>query len=204
MFANTEGLVILLLYSLAVGVALGILYDAIMLVIDTAFPVSIAPVTHEKLLGATEREASRTLFAIDKRIRARDVALFFSDIAFFLISAVAVIILLYHLNYGSVRVLSLVSVLVGYTVYRKTVGRPVLRFAKFILKKLAKILKKTLAVLLKPFISAFEGLIMPKIETVRLKGIRKKSRKYLLAMEKADAKRRKNKNERNKGVSING
>ncbi len=210
MFANTEVFFILLAFSLAVGGALGAFYDALLLAVDSVLPQK-AVKRQRTILPHNAREAEKALFPIDMRVTARDVALFFTDIIFCTVSALAVIILLYHLNYGEVRAFSLISAFAGFVIYRKTIGRPLLFLMKRVIILLKKVLKKAVGVARKLFCILFSPIkaiakrtVAPVIEVVRERQVRKRARKYLLLMEENEDKRtarRKQNNERDKSIS---
>lgn len=204
MLADTEAVFVLLCFSFVVGMALGAFYDAIMLFVDGAFPEKT--VKKEKIpLPHNAEEAKKALLPLDKRIYPRDIVLFFTDITFCAISACTVIVLLYHLNYGRVRILSLVASAVGFALYRKTVGRPI-RFVAGKIIHICKILlilvtKKIFCAVLKPFKRAFAKTALPvfkKIKRVRTKRKALACINKMLENEEKRSAKRKRKNEKTK------
>lgn len=209
MFADTEAFFTLLAFSVAVGASLGFFYDSLMLAVDTVLPEKKKR-EGRVVLPHNARLAQRALFPIERRVSARDITLIFTDIFFFITSAFAVIILLYHLNYGEVRAFSLVSALVGFVVFRKTLGRPliflmkrVIMLLKLVLKKTTWVIRRILIVLLKPFRAIIKRTLSPLIYRLRVRQTKKKARKYLELMQENEDRRtekRKNKNERDKSI----
>ena len=66
--------------------------------------------------------------------------LFVEDILFFIIVAITEILAFYHLNNGEIRICYLVTSVVGFFVYQKTIGNLII----FFLKKALYIIRKTL------------------------------------------------------------
>lgn len=200
MFADTEAFFILLIYSLLVGVSLGILYDTITLMADIVFPKRALNENGKRRLGADALQAGKTLFPYKWSFGSREITLIILDIIFWLISALTVIILLYHLNYGQIRAFSLAMALVGFTVYKKTVGKPIRALSMKALKISFHILKKTTKKLLSPMTSVLKRVLVPRIRKIRLANARRKAKKYLFQMQLNEIKSRKTKNERSKGI----
>ena len=123
MFANTESFFILLFYSLAVGAFLGVLYDLTGQLINVLFPRKEKARKAPKELPHGEISVNKVLFDLNMRFKKRDVAMLFADVIFFTVSAIAVTVMLYHLNYGNVRAFSLFCALLGFVIYRVSIGR---------------------------------------------------------------------------------
>lgn len=207
MFANTEAFFILTVYSLIIGACLGLFYDTLMTVADAVFPSKMVKIQNKRPLGADLREAERSLFPYKWKFGAREILFLVFDVMFWSISAVTVIILLYHLNYGQIRAFSLFCALGGFLICRKTIGKPIRFIVKWALKKLLFILKKAFSILrklivflLKPAKKLIGKFVMPEIEKRSLVKKRRKTRKYLALMQENEIKLRKIKNERSKGI----
>lgn len=197
MFASqTEG-VRLLLFSLVVGASLGLVYDLVRLLLHSFVPKHRFLNQNEPTI-LTKRSLDLILYGKGRGIHLSGVVEAVFDVLFFVISAVAVIILLFHLNYGRVRVFSLVSAFTGYTVYRSTIGKAV----TFALGKTALLIKKLLKILLYPIVQTFKKLVSPIAVRLQEKIRKKRVVSILERMRQNEIKRivkRKSKNERNKG-----
>ena len=191
MFASTGKALILFAYSFAVGMILGCFYDLIMILVNGIAPIRLNENKTKVKLGENAQLAEKSMFSFDRRICKRDVLLFFCDILFCVVSAFTVIILLYHLNYGEIRVLSLVLALAGFFVYRKTLGIPIKLLQEKLLLLVFGFLRKTVKVLLFPIFIFAVKVITPPIKKITLKIIRKKAKRYLLSMKAIEVKRRK-------------
>ena len=133
---NLYGL--LLLYAFLIGVGLGVLWDAFRLLKMAtlhSFP------SQKKLqtsipLPKTTREAALVLQKKAENRPSGIVALSyiaFCDILFFLLAAIAVILLLFQLNFGEVRAFVPLFTLGGFFLYRHTASRPIMRLASIVL-----------------------------------------------------------------------
>ena len=192
MFADTRALFFLLVYSLIVGASLGVFYDSVMLAADMFFPPKANKKAIVRILPHNEYEANRVLTPIDKKLQKRDVALFVFDIAFFTVSALTVIIMLYHLNYGQIRFFSLAFALFGFLLYRKTVGKPIRIALQKLLTVLLKGIDKAINAAFKPLKWIFIKISAPVFDRVRRRNAIKKARKYLLLMEQSEHSRKGN------------
>lgn len=206
MFAQQTGSAVLLLFSFIVGVALGCFYDSLRMAIELLFPSCEKQSQVKKRLGGDERQAMQAMFGSSAKISASDVLSVFTDLLFFVVAAASVIVLLFHLGYGRVRLFSLVSAVTGYTVYRLTIGKAVKLLLKKELRFLARMLKKAIAILLSPLILLGRRTFSPIVLRIsrRLKQIRAK--RLLAVMEETERSRRKKrkiKNERDKSKPHN-
>ncbi len=197
MFANTEAFFILAVYSLIIGACLGIFYDTLMTVAEAIFP-KVDKIPKKRVLGANSHEAERSLFPYKWKFGAREVLFLVFDLIFWSVSAITVIILLYHLNYGQIRVFSLFCAFGGFWIFRKTIGKPIRAIIKWVLKKALLILKKTFSILksllgflLMPLQKTLIKFVIPKIEKRKLVRNRRKTRKYLALMQENEIKLRK-------------
>ena len=207
MFAHQYDNAILLLYSLILGCALGVFYDLLRLITGLRPYISNCSKPVMKRLPATEKDAERAMFGFEKSIRISDVVSFFTDVIFFTVSAFAVIILLFHLSYGRIRVFSLVSAVAGFTVYRLTVGRTIMLVLNKILGYVKRMVKRVLIKILAPPIRLIKRPIMSISDRISRRSVRKKARKALRIMEEKELARiakRLRENERNKSVGADG
>lgn len=203
MFADAKGFWVLLAFSLITGAMLGVFYDALRLFINTLLPEKKLNVSGRRLLGADERSAERALYPIDVSVKARDVVYFFSDIVFCVISAFAVIILIFHLNYGEIRAFSLIAALAGFTVYKKTLGIAVYSLLSRVISFALRLIKKAAKVALYPIITPIKKITCHILGTLRRRSVKKRAQKAVLAMEESERirqEKRNRKNERDKGA----
>jgi len=203
MFADAKGFWVLLAFSLITGAMLGVFYDALRLFINTLLPEKKLNVSGRRLLGVDERSAERALYPIDVSVKARDVVYFFSDIVFCVISAFAVIILIFHLNYGEIRAFSLIAALAGFTVYKKTLGIAVYSLLSRVISFALKLIKKVAKVALYPIITPIKKITCHILGALRRRSVKKRAQKAVLAMEESERirqEKRNRKNERDKGA----
>lgn len=205
MFADQTKGAVLFLFSLIVGAALGLVYDLMRLLV-TSLPDKTEGGANEKQ-RLTVASARAILLPLKPRFTLNSAACFISDVLFCTVSALAVTVLLFHLNYGRVRVFSLVSAVTGYMLYRKTLGVPI----RDLLKKLLRLMKKALcffaSVTVKPLTMLILMLFRPIADKLGRKMARKKAARVLTLMqenEKERLRKRKINNERNTGASYNG
>ncbi len=184
MFANTEQIFILLIYSFAVGCGLGVLSDLLNTLRESLFTVDQIENKERIRLPENEKKVYSALFPSSGKFTARDVLMVIFDILFFAIAAIVVIILLYHLNFGQMRVYSLVSALTGYVVYKKTVGKLVTFLLMRMLYLAAFGIRKALLFITFPIRFAIKKTLYPIFELAKQGRIRKKARKYIELMEK--------------------
>lgn len=203
MFAYQENLATLLAYSAVVGGGLGVLSDSLRVVLDFVLPRKLEATKTPKRLPSNEKSANAVMFGIDKRIRARDIGNLFGDLCFFTVSGISVAVLLFHLNYGQVRVFSLVSAFAGFVLYRFTVGKVFSFVAARVLSYVRNVVLKVLKLLSVPIYKLCRKLVVPIAERFKKQALTRRAKKYLELMEKIENQRfqrRNNENERNRGV----
>ncbi|MCL2213174.1 MAG: spore cortex biosynthesis protein YabQ [Oscillospiraceae bacterium] len=128
MFDITQGqLFILLLYSAAVGAALGVIYD-IFRIFRVAFP---PPATEQKKLKGKFNHSSFIYNSI----------VFLQDIIFWIFSAVVTILFIFMANRGQVRIFALFGQLTGFGIYYFTIGRLVYKVAEKIVKFIRRVFR---------------------------------------------------------------
>lgn len=204
MFAYQENLATLLAYSAAVGVGLGVLSDSLRVALDFVLPRKTETVKEPQRLPSDEKSVNKAMFGIDKRIRARDIGDLFGDLCFFTVSGISVAVLLFHLNYGQVRVFSLVSAFAGFVIYRFTVGKAFSFVAARMLSYVKNVAFKILKLLCFPIYKLYRRLVLPIVKRCKKRTLTHRARKYLELMERIEnqrVQRRNNENERNKGVA---
>ena len=95
---------VMLLYSLAIGAVLSAVWD-----IFRIAHIALRPIEVNKSL-----------------ILVHGTVLFICDVVFAFISALIITVFTFHVNEGRFRLISLASVLLGFLIYRHTVGRVVM------------------------------------------------------------------------------
>lgn len=120
-------LALLFLSSTALGVALGILYDLMRLL---------------RVLCGEEIGSARTL--------PQKILLFWEDMAFAVLSAVSLIILLYYVNDGVFRSWAVVGMACGFFAYYHTLGRLITRFATAIARLIRRVVRLALRLVCMP------------------------------------------------------
>ncbi len=159
----------MLLYSFALGGGLGLLYDCFRIVrvmtgrneltgnasgalerlerVKLPMPILTRNVFGTKVLpfGSSHKKHGR----VHRIVTA--FWLFFEDILFFVLCGVAVALLMYYTNDGQFRLMALVTVSVGFTVYYITVGRIVLSSAYAVSFAIRVTVTYLVLILLTPF-----------------------------------------------------
>lgn len=195
MFAETREIWVLLGFSLIVGAMLGVLSDALRLICDVFFGGESPKRNPQPIKCTSAEELKRAILQVDLKIRPYDCILLVFDLLFAITGAIVVIVLIYHLNYGEMRAVSLFAVLTGFLVYKISIGRVIYSFARAILKRSISLLLRSALTLVKP-------IALPLIRfTDRLAGklkkrtVKKRVRAVIEAMEHSeDERNRKRKN----------
>lgn len=116
----------MLLCSLLVGIALSAVWDIFRIIHIALYPVS----------------CNKSFLAIYHAV------IFIGDITFALISALTCTVFTYYINDGRIRLITLLSIAVGFIIYRLTIGRVILflsdRIISFIYKVVHFVLMHTL------------------------------------------------------------
>lgn len=125
--------IFLLLYSLASGAVLGVIYDAIRISRALILPTSVRcgrdysdielPIIHKRAYVA---ERKRLSGAFD------DIVTAIGDFTFMIVAAVTIILVAYVMNSGRVRWLIPFGVAVGFVIYSVTVGKLIMRISGLI------------------------------------------------------------------------
>lgn len=122
----------LVLSFFLLGVFLGAVYDVFrVLRIGRSERIAVTGRFYE-LIRPKKRLFGRGILTLGEKARekAGNVLLFFEDILFFLIASVAMILCFFHTNDGEIRIICLLSAVLGFFVYHISVGRLVVFFAR--------------------------------------------------------------------------
>ncbi len=96
------------------------------------------------------------VFRLFRLVREQNgVALFLSDLLFCIIASLCMTVLFFNLSFGRMRAFAFVFALIGFLIWRSTVGRVVMLLMKkllAILKKLLNSIKTRLRVIISPVI----------------------------------------------------
>lgn len=181
----------LLLYSFVVGVALGMLYDLFMILRDLMFGNSTVNLsdnvqnnfsnnasnasssnTDKTLIPLTQADNSCIKLALKLFSPHRKREIIFdliSDLLFWLIAAVTIVLLLFQLNSGEIRAFTLVVAAFGALLYHFTLGRLIRRVLVFLTVWEIRIIKQILKLILSPII-----FLSKRITLFILKNLEKK------------------------------
>lgn len=179
----------LLLYSFIVGVALGMLYDFFMILRDLIFGnstvnhsdnarnnasniASNASNTDKALTLLTQADNSYIKLALILFSPHRKREIIFdlvSDLLFWLIAAVTMVLLIFQLNSGEIRAFTLVVAAFGALLHHFTLGRLIRRVLVFLTVWEIKIIKQLLKFIFSPII-----LLSKRIAFFILKNLEKK------------------------------
>ena len=119
----------LFLYSVATGIILGVIYDAIRITRALFFS------ENERYLKIELPLVKKTAYASQRRrlsCIAADMLVAIGDFAFMITTAVAIILVAYVENMGRMRWLIPTGVAVGFTSYYYTIGKLILKISGFI------------------------------------------------------------------------
>ncbi len=129
-FVSQQKLAIILLYSVFIGVFLGVVYD-VFRIRRLAFKT-----------GACFSKKDTNEVARKENV-ADCVIIFFEDVLFAVISSIVVCIFIFYMNSGQFRGIAVIGALCGFLLYYLTVGRVVMYFSgviigffKFLIRKI--------------------------------------------------------------------
>lgn len=207
MFADTSAFLSLLLFSLIVGAMLGLFYDLLKCIIAAFFESEIPKKDPPAILGGDERALCSALFPYERKILPKDIVRFFTDIIFWAVAAFSVTVLIFHLNYGKIRAFSLISAIVGFTVWEISVGRPISFLLCAILKMLRRSLctvslfflrgtRTVLKILLLPLMKPIAWVFLKLTARIKKRITVRKALSVLRAMELNEAKNHNHKKDR--------
>ena len=125
----------LILIFLLPGVFLGIVYDIFRILrISRASELSVSGALYDKIRPRKPLFRNTSRIFKTKSIKIADkVIVFIEDILFWLIVAVTEILFIFHNNGGEIRIYCLLSSILGFILYNRTLGRLVTMFAKQII-----------------------------------------------------------------------
>ena len=133
---SQEKLLIMLLSSLALGVAFGIFYELIRLLRVIIAPRKVSGMSLHRILS--------------------DIVTFFADFVFILLFAVAAILQTYKISGGVFRGLTYIGMSLGFLFYYFVVGR----LTKKISENIARIIKKTICALARLIFVPFKKIFL--------------------------------------------
>lgn len=153
----------LLLYSLAVGAVLGLIWDGFRVARIAAFGRKKHPKSVFVQLPADKAELERVLNVdtSEKHSFLAVASVFISDLGFCVFSAICVILLLFQVSEGEIRGFAFMGAAIGFAVYYFTVGRLTVIFSDAIIKAIKKLISIILSVTLLPIVR-FTGRIIRK------------------------------------------
>lgn len=125
----------LILIFLLPGVFLGIVYDIFRILrISRASELSVSGALYDKIRPRKPLFGNTSRIFKTKSIKIADkVIVFIEDVLFWLIVAVTEILFIFHTNGGEIRIYCLLSSILGFILYNRTLGRLVTMFAKQII-----------------------------------------------------------------------
>jgi hypothetical protein len=193
MQVSQRALAYMLLWSLACGAGLGLVYDLLAMLRG---PMGLLPPFLMRLGERLALPPALRLKRLVKRPRSNNkkrewgeaVLLFWQDVLFCLLFAVVATLLLYYTNDGQWRMGVIVLMLLSLVGYRATMGRP-MRFVLLLLRMLmSSLLAWIAAILAYPFRRLWRCLEKPRLALCGyVVGL---YRRILLAMEQSKQKRR--------------
>ena len=166
MYVAEQVTLALLAYSLLIGGALGVIWDIFRVIRIAVYGRrrwNMAPIR----LPPTEKETASVL-ALTHSQKIPSFAFFatmVTDVVFCLVSAVTVIILLFHLNDGEVRAFALFGALLGFLVYYFSVGRLTVFFSEAIIRFIKRTVSFVCSVTVRPvlkIISKYSSILATK------------------------------------------
>lgn len=119
MNVSQKAIAIILLYSAAIGVFLGVVYDFFRI--------------RRKAYDLRKKRTGGKISGLEY------IRVFFEDILFSLIASVVFVIFIFHMNSGRVRGIAFLGALFGFFVYRATLGRLVMFLSEAIIKLICRI-----------------------------------------------------------------
>ena len=149
-----NNLLILLMYSLTVGVFLGVLWDIFRIMRIAAYGKRKNGLPCPVILPKNEKEVGRALsFRHTQRVLSLvGISIFLSDVLFSITSAITVILLLFHLNGGEIRGFALIGATIGFTAYYFTVGRLTVIFSDLIIRGVKRLISLILSITVVPIL----------------------------------------------------
>lgn len=180
MNGSEYGSLLLLLYAVIVGAMLGVLWD-VFRVIRIAFygrrTGSPPPVRLPSDSAGVERALR---FKHNIKIPSLSFfGTFICDLLFCLICTICVILLLFHLNDGEVRMFALLGAMIGFVVYYLTLGRLTVYFSDIIIRTIKKAVLTILRYTIFPILRICAAGVSRVKRSIRRKRRRKLTQKYM-------------------------
>lgn len=154
-----------IVYSLAVGVFLGLAYDAVRI---TRVLAGLRPCTSTRLssvnLPIIGRRAGRK--KTPNRFFA-DVFVFFGDIIYFAFASFVFLVFVFHANYGNGRWFIVGGCVVGFVLYILTVGRAVMLISGTVSFVLSAAFAYLAFFLLFPFVTVYSRIVRPLLRKAK-------------------------------------
>jgi hypothetical protein len=153
----------MLLCSLLVGVSLSAVWDIFRII-----HIALSPISCSKSLSAIYH-----------------TAIFISDLAFALISTFACTVFTFYMNDGRIRLITLLSIAVGFFIYRFTVGRVIMFLSDRIISFIYKVVRFVFMHTLYPVFKLIHHLFLilwEKAYSLYLSKASSRGKKVLLAM----------------------
>lgn len=176
-----ENLAALLLYSVAVGCLLGILWDVFRIIRIAVYGRQHGEGVSPVRLPASKKEVSRALSVRHTKgaLSLSGISIFLSDLLFCLSASAAVILLLFHLNGGEIRGFALFGALLGFICYYFTVGKLTVLFSELIITGIKKLLYFVLSLTLIPVFNLFRRLTAFILNKLRLRIRKRQTERYI-------------------------
>lgn len=169
----------LFLASAGAGVALGLVFDCL------RFPLLLADLWPMEI---TQRDEMPSSSRREWRRRVGHILLFIEDVLFGLLCGIVLVLLLYFINDGQIRILAPMGLACGFFVYTVTVGRWIRKLCNVVAKGIRALSKqivrrflKIIAIPIKWFYSLASRLILSPVRKVIAKRVEKKRLKYTQA-----------------------
>lgn len=154
-----------IVYSLAVGVFLGLSYDAVRI---TRVLAGLRPCTPTRLSSVNLPIIGRRAGEIKKRNRFfADVFVFCGDIIYFAFAAFVFLVFVFHANYGNGRWFIVGGCIVGFVLYILTVGRAVMLVSGTVNFILSAVFAYLMFFLLFPFRMICSRIVLPMVQTAK-------------------------------------
>ena len=171
-------LTLLLLYSFLFGIAVGIFYDCCR-IIRVLAGKRYSKKGYKRLDTLKFPIIKRTLFAPKEDGVLQSVLIFLSDLICVTFCTVGIIVLNYAYNSGRFRFFTVIGVLIGFFIYKYTVGRLIMLIAEPMLLLLRFIVVSIFIILCAPFYKIVNKLckIVKKIISLYIFTLEKKRKK---------------------------
>lgn len=158
------GLLSLSLYSAAVGVFLGMIYDFFRILRISAEPTAELKKRRPEASSEPAQKEERKMRVAD---RIKVSLIFAEDIVFSLICAAVISVTVFHLNSGHPRWFILLGAAVGFALYYHTAGRLVMKLCPYLILLIRFALTLIMRVTVLPVCSLFRAVFRAVASKVR-------------------------------------